>query len=282
MRRLLFITFLLLSTTVFAQDNAQYTSRDSVKATRIMRSLGSLERKEDSILFIARQLTGVPYVAQTLEKNKRERLVINLRQLDCTTFVENVLALYLCCKQKRTSFKNFCDNLKDIRYACGNIGYESRLHYFSQWIESNAAAGRVKEIQSPTPPFSKTQTLDLHFMSKNHDKYPMLANNKELVGKIAEHEKEFYGKRYKYISKTDLGDSALLRQTIKDGDILAIVTSKAGLDTSHIGLAVWHEDGLHLLNASQIHKKVVEESLTLSAYMRQHPSQTGIRVIRIL
>jgi hypothetical protein len=34
-------------------------------------------------------------VAHTLEPNNNERLIINLRQLDCTTFVEQVAALYL-------------------------------------------------------------------------------------------------------------------------------------------------------------------------------------------
>ena len=57
--------------------------------------------------------------------------------------------------------------------------------------------------------------------------------------------------------------------------------SKQGLDTSHIGIAVWHADGLHLLNASQIRHKVVEEPMTLAVYMSKHPKQTGIRVIRI-
>ncbi|MBQ2498070.1 MAG: DUF1460 domain-containing protein, partial [Prevotella sp.] len=59
-------------------------------------------------------------------------------------------------------------------------------------------------------------------------------------------------------------------------------TSKKGLDTSHVGIAVWHKDGLHLLNASMIHKKVVEEPMTLKQYMQKHLSQTGIRVVRVL
>ena len=73
----------------------------------------------------------------------------------------------------------------------------------------------------------------------------------------------------------------ILRSAIHDGDIIAITTSKAGLDTSHIGIAVWHKDGLHMLNASQIHKKVVEEPMTLYQYMQKHPSQTGIRIVRV-
>jgi len=35
---------------------------------------------------------GTPYVAHTLEKEE-EQLVINLREMDCTTFAENCLAI---------------------------------------------------------------------------------------------------------------------------------------------------------------------------------------------
>ena len=71
------------------------------------------------------------------------------------------------------------------------------------------------------------------------------------------------------------------RNTIKDGDIIAIITSKKGLDTSHIGIAVWHKDGLHMLNASQVRHKVVEEPMLLRTYMAKYPMQTGIRIIRV-
>jgi hypothetical protein len=68
---------------------------------------------------------------------------------------------------------------------------------------------------------------------------------------------------------------------VKDGDILAITCNKKGLDIAHLGFAVWRKDGLHLLNASMLHKKVVEESMTLWQYMQKHKTFTGIRVIRI-
>ena len=71
-----------------------------------------------------------------------------------------------------------------------------------------------------------------------------------------------------------------MRNAIQDGDIIAITTKKKGLDTSHIGFAIWHLDGLHFINASQIHKKVVEEPMTLYDYMQKHPSQKGIRIVR--
>ena len=73
----------------------------------------------------------------------------------------------------------------------------------------------------------------------------------------------------------------MLRQTVSDGDIIAITSRKKGLDIAHLGFAVWHHDGLHLLNASQLHKKVVEEPMTLERYLSQHPTHTGIRILRL-
>ena len=109
----------------------------------------------------------------------------------------------------------------------------------------------------------------------------MLKNNPEMVKPIAQMEQRLSGKTYMYISKGDIKNTRLLRSVIHDGDIIAIITKKKGLDTSHIGIAVWHKDGLHMLNASQIHKKVMEEPMTLHDYMQKHPSQVGIRIARI-
>lgn len=55
-----------------------------------------------------------------------------------------------------------------------------------------------------------------------------------------------------------------------------------GLDYSHVGLAVWGKDGkLHLLNASSLRKKVVEEPQTLYRYMLGQRNQMGIRLVRL-
>ena len=94
-------------------------------------------------------------------------------------------------------------------------------------------------------------------------------------------EKLLTGRTYRYIPKSQIVNTALLRRIIHDGDIIALVTRIAGLDTSHLGIAVWHRDGLHLLNASSVHHRVVEEPMILRSYMQRHPSQIGIRVVRI-
>ncbi len=109
-----------------------------------------------------------------------------------------------------------------------------------------------------------------------------MKNNAKITKNIAEEEHSFTGRRLKYIPKTLLKNYALLRKYIHTGDIIAIITSKRGLDVAHLGIASWHRDGtLHLLNASQIHKKVIDEPMTLYTYMQKHPSHLGVRVFHV-
>ena len=94
-------------------------------------------------------------------------------------------------------------------------------------------------------------------------------------------EERVTGGHFRYIPKSEVKNSRVLRRAIHDGDIIAITSKKVGLDIAHLGFAVWRKDGLHLLNASSVHKKVVEEPMTLYQYLQKHPSHTGIRIIRI-
>ena len=249
---------------------------DSVTVERLLAS-GDI-----TTLYYARQLIGRPYVAYTLEVNDEEQLVVNLRQLDCTTLVETVCALTLTARAGKHDFRSYCRHLQQLRYRQGKInGYLSRLHYFSDWINDKVAMRLVREISSDKAPFTAIQTLNLNYMSTHPQAYKALRQHPSMVKQIAEQEKRLTGRQYRFIPKTDKPDNTLLKQFIHDGDILAITCSKPGLDIAHLGFAVWREDGLHLLNASQLHKKVVEEPMTLYQYLQKHPSHTGIRIIRI-
>ncbi len=259
----------------------QYTRSDSATVVSLMAQAAKQPAGTNLMVYVARQFLDLPYVAKTLENNDRERLVVNLRQLDCTTYVENVLAIVRCVEQGKTSFADFCRCLQDIRYMDGDVSYAHRLHYFSLWIEENTKMGFVEEIHRPSPPFTAVQTLRINYMTTHADSYPMLVRDPEQTKEIAKMEQSINGRTYRYIPKETIANTALFRRTIHDGDIIAIVTRKNGLDTSHIGIAVWHEDGLHLLNASLVHKKVVEERRTLHDYMMRNRSQIGIRVVRV-
>ena len=284
MRKTVFAAIMLMAVAATHTRAAepQYTRQDSLKAVELMNNAAAQPTGTNLILYIAGQLKGIPYVAHTLEPNDSERLIVNLRQLDCTTFVEQVTALYLCVKERKTTFGDFCRMLQKLRYEGGaEPHYTKRLHYYSSWIEDKKDMGICEEIQSPEPPFTGRQRLSLNWMTTHVNDYRMLKNNPSWVPQIRKMEQAMEGRQYRYIPKEQIKNTRLLRNTIKDGDIIAIITNKKGLDTQHLGFALWHKDGLHLLNASSIHKKVVDEPLTLRSYLYKHPSMPGVRIIRI-
>ena len=98
-------------------------------------------------IFFAEKFLGKPYVAHTLEINDGEQLVVNTRQLDCTTLVENVVALTCALKRGDGLYKDYLFYINKIRYRKGrNSGYVSRLHYFTEWIDDNTEKGIVRDI----------------------------------------------------------------------------------------------------------------------------------------
>lgn len=265
------IFWLMVALPCCAQD------ADSLFVERVLKQADSA-----NTIWFANQFLGCPYVAHTLEVNDTEQLVVNTRQLDCTTLVENVLALALCKQQGQTTFAAFREHLQQLRYRQGVIdGYPSRLHYFTDWINDNVSMGLVTDVQHEGAPFTAIQTVKANYMSTHPDAYKALKANPSLVSVIATQEQKLTGKKYRYIPKAQIKNTQLLRQTVKTGDVIAITCSKPGLEIAHLGFAVWQRDGLHLLNASQIHKKVVLEPMTLRDYLHRHSSHTGIRVIRL-
>ena len=276
---------LMLCITATAQHSTPYevidTGQDRLVVERLLKEADALPAGSNPALFLARKFVGLPYVAHTLEVADPECLVVDTRRFDCTTLVEVVTALTICTFSHHTHYEDFLDVLMSLRYGGLPVDYTSRIHYFTDWIEQNNSRGWVTDIQSPNPPFTAVQTLDLWFMSRCPDKYEMLRKHPEFIPGIRRQELAYKGRKFRYIPKAGVVDSPLMRKTVLDGDIIAITTSTPGLDIAHLGFAVWKKDGLHLLNASLTHKKVVEDQLTLGEYLKRHKRFTGIRVVRI-
>ena len=272
-----------------ASDNSDFSDLSDAKKSAFhiaieafLRDARQQPSKTNFPLYFARKLLDVPYVAHTLEVNDEEQLVINVDELDCTTLVETVTALTLCAYQKQFTFAAYQNNLRNMRYYNGVIdGYPSRIHYFTDWIVTNQKAGIVSEIQKPNPPFTAIQTVKVNYMSEHPKSYKALKAHPEFVPEIRKMEARISGLKFRFIPKREVKDTKAMREAIHDGDIIAITCNKDGLDIAHLGFAVWRADGLHLLNASQLHKKVVEEPMTLGLYLSKHPSHTGIRIVRI-
>lgn len=273
----LFIVMFLLGTVLTATAQCvTYNQADSTEIAALLQS------GKPSTLHFANKLLGRPYVAHTLETGDHEQLVVNTHELDCTTLVETVTALTLCAQNGQHTFADYCSVLQQLRYRQGLLSdYTSRLHYFSDWIEDKQKMGFVTEIKSQAAPFTAVQQLNLYYMSRHASAYAALKQHPEFIPEIVRQESTMKGLQFRYIPKKNVRNTAALRSVVKDGDIIAITCNKPGLDIAHLGFAVWKADGLHLLNASQLHKKVVLEPMTLGQYLTKHPSHTGIRVIRI-
>ena len=239
----------------------------------------SLPKDSCRTLHFAKKMLGVPYMAGTLDENEKEQLVVRLDALDCTTFVETVLAFSMADKRGERDFEAFKKALTDIRYRDGLLnGYASRLHYFSDWIRNNEQMGFVRECTSESA-CAQSQELWLDFMSTHVDSYLPMKKNPELVKDIALYEKEWQGVSISYIPKDKLNLSSDDLK-IKNGDILAITTNIKGLDVVHVGFAYWKGEELHLLHASSNAMKVIEDAQSLYDYSKNKKAHTGVRAIR--
>lgn len=73
---------LLIIITMPSYAAIKYTKSDSIKVMQLLNKGKKLAKDKNLILFYARQLIGIPYVAQTLEVNKEEQLIVNLH-IEC-------------------------------------------------------------------------------------------------------------------------------------------------------------------------------------------------------
>jgi hypothetical protein len=276
MKRLLLIGLILWSTcSVFADE------QDRASIEKWLQEAVSLPKDSCRTLHFAKKMLGVPYVAGTLDGNEEEQLVVLVDSLDCTTFVETVLAFCIADKRGERDYEGFKKALTQIRYRDGILnGYTSRLHYFSDWIRNNEQMGFVKECTSETA-CSQPKELWLDFMTTHVDSYLPMKKNPELVKEMASHEKNWQGTVVSYIpkEKLNLPPEGL---KIKDGDVLALVTNIKGLDVVHVGFAFWKDNQLHLLHASSSAKKVIEDPKTQYESSKNTKAHIGVRAIRFV
>ena len=275
--RFLTILFLLFSTILCAQITC--SPEDKALFTKKMVQLKELNGAYfgDSLVEVGKSFLGTPYVEKTLEIGEKETLIINLRGLDCTTFVENVLAFSHLLRKNTSDFKDFGDQIKTIRYRDGLLsGYSSRLHYFTDWIRNNNEKGLVRDITSDLG--GEIQLKPINFMGTHRELYPFLTDDSNYQ-QILETEAE--------LAKEDLcilPQNAIEAQeeNIQNGDIIALATSIKGLDVTHTGFAYKMPNGrLHLLHASSSGQVTITKE-PLVDYLTKIKHNIGIIVARPL
>ena len=279
MRWLLIPVFFVAAVVLQAQGRVRATEHD--KAIFEALTSGLREAPETAMgpmmIRVGRAFLGTPYVAQTLEQAPDERVVVNLRGLDCTTYVENVLVLSRLAREGKLSWGRYVDGLEEVRYRDGKLdGYPSRLHYFTEWIRDNQEKGLVRDITEHI--YGLTFYKKINFMGTHRDLYPFLASD----ANYRQMQQIEAGLSQKPICVLPQAEVAAREALLQDGDILALATDIEGLDVTHTGIAIRLDDGrIHLLHASTVGEVVISEQ-PLADYLKGVRHNTGIIVVRPL
>jgi hypothetical protein len=224
--KIIFISIIAFSSTIFSQV--------FLEADRILFNEKIMFAEENNlsqfplntiIAEIGKSFINTPYEPHSLEITDEENLIINLRRLDCTTFLETTFALSLCIVNDKKSFEDFQSYLKLIRYRNGKIeNYTSRLHYFSDWIYENQKKNLIIDKSKKIGGIPKK--FKVEFMSNNPNLYKHLKNNPKFIPIIKQHEKEISKRIYFYLPSDKIAE---VNDKIENGDFIALTTNQKGL-----------------------------------------------------
>lgn len=256
---------------------AQGTQSDKGIFESYLNSVQTVDKLCSDILMdeTAKFFLGVPYVGKTLEYEP-ERLIVNLREMDCMTFVENVLALAEASASGTPSWQTYLEKLQQIRYRDGKIeDYTSRLHYTSDWIYENEKKGLIADITKEIG--GVPLAMDVSFVSTHPESYMQMQSHPEYIAVMEKKEKEINSRQYYYIPKEEIDKR---EAQIRTGDIVCFVTSIKGLDISHVGIIHKEGDKMTFIHASSGKKRVIINEESLQDYVLGIKKSKGIMVLR--
>jgi hypothetical protein len=166
--------------------------------------------------------------------------------------------------------------MRQIRYRDGILnGYASRLHYFSEWIANNQQKGLVANLTIALGGELKSKRID--WMTQHRTAYRQLSDPGQFE-RIAQVERKRSRIAIPQISKPALSN---IVEELMDGDVVAFVSTRPGLDVGHVALIARSPDGsAHLLHASDRSNKVVLTAETLEQYFQYLPNASGIMIAR--
>ena len=233
---------------------------------------------------LAESFVGTSYAPGTLEVEGPERLVIDFREFDCVTFVENVLALTRFIRSggaglldDPTAAQAHYDRyLEALRYRGGVLdGYASRLHYFSEWLADNESRGLVRVVTGELDPAADAEPID--FMSTHPDAYRQLSEPGVLAAIEAMEARLNGAGPRSFVPQDRIGAVA---DRIETGDVIAATSTVPGLDIAHTGIALWIDGWLHLVHAPLVGRAVEISEVPLADRIASIRGQDGIMVAR--
>jgi hypothetical protein len=209
--------------------------------------------EDDKSIFTQKDITALSqkfldtkYIANTLKNSEintaKENLIINFEALDCFTFIDTIRALKY--SQNKKEFKY---NLIHTRYKDGNISYQNRNHFFSDWKYYNG----VLDITCTVGPCEKNNKI----LNENEKYLKEIAPVKREISYIAPHKIDF--------------------SKVRSGDYVGIYSQKKDLDVTHTGLLIKTKNKILIRHASSLEKKIID-----SDFFEYTKNKKGILLFR--
>jgi hypothetical protein len=227
--------------------------------------LSDLQKSEtpflERVAQVSARLRGTRYVRDPLGEGPRGTVdrdpIIDLRRVDCLTFVEEVLAL-----SQRPSLEAATALLQQYRYEGGQIRYDQRRHFMElQWLPGLTNAGLIRDVTREIAGDSARlfeRTVEEKSYRGAFRRWKKRLGDAAPTGNI----------RLSYVTAKDM---VRLASRVPSGSILVLLRRTpegAPTTVSHVGLVVRSGENLVFRHAIHVPGWVIDEKLT--AYFAKH------------
>lgn len=204
---------------------------DRQRTRQLLKEAAAFPTIGERLKFISAQFIGKPYIVGPLIGSATEPEVFTATYdgFDCVTYLETCLALAWAKQADEVN-----DLLREIRYRNGNIKWEDRLHYTTDWNKYHIKRGVFTDVTRGDDTLSRTK--EINFL-------------------------KCFAPRtitYRYFPKRKLNK---VSQQFRDGDLIYFASTRKGLDTFHVGLLFWVNDKLVMRHSAKSKGGVVEQEL---------------------
>ncbi|MFJ4655625.1 DUF1460 domain-containing protein [Nocardia sp. NPDC088792] len=233
-------------------DDATSAKLDSLLALRTGIPAGTA--RGDVIDQLSARFLGTPYGPDMLigSATQPEQLVVDLRRVDCFTFLDYVEAL-----SRSSDRADFMNKLVETRYTNGQIDFQHRKNFFTDWANTPRVAATDITGTLSSSAVVLTKQLNAKADGGNYlPGIPVVARN------------------ITYIPANAVNDAVISQ--LHTGDYIGAYADEPGLDVTHVGIFVQTANGPVFRNASSLSAYQVVDT-PFSQYVATTP---GILVLR--
>lgn len=233
-------------------DDVSASKLDELLTVR--RSAAAGTGKGELINLLSARFLGTPYGADMLvgSANRPEELIVDLRRVDCFTFLD-----YVEAASRSNDRSEFVSNLVQTRYTGGEVDFLRRKHFFTDWAYTPRTA--ATDITGTLT--SAAVTVPKHLNTKAD-------GSAYLPGLPA------VDRNITYIPAAAVNDGVISQ--LHTGDYIAAYADQPGLDVTHVGIFVMTPSGPVFRNATSLAAYQVVDT-PLSDYIGTTP---GLVVLR--